>query len=79
MSTSVPIIILTWECKKDLADIKGELTAGGSSLTNKKKAEKNAVFVDDLKSQGLIILGKTDDCLKLDPILIIKYVYIDLW
>ena len=44
---------------KDLADIKGELTAGGSSLTNKKKAEKNAVFVDNLKSQGLIILGKT--------------------
>ena len=44
---------------KDLADIEGELTAGGSSLTNKKKAEKNAVFVDDLKSQGVIILGKT--------------------
>ena len=44
---------------KDLADIKGELTAGGSSLTNKKKAENNAVFVDGLKSQGVIILGKT--------------------
>ena len=44
---------------KDLADIEGELTAGGSSLTNKKKAEKNAVFVDDLKSQGVVILGKT--------------------
>ena len=44
---------------KDLADIKGKITAGGSSITNKKKAENNAVFVDVLKSQGGIILGKT--------------------
>ena len=44
---------------KDLADIKGKITAGGSSITNRKKAENNAVFVDVLKSQGGIILGKT--------------------
>ena len=44
---------------KDLADIKGELTGGGSSLTNKKKAKNNAIFIDDLQSQGAIILGKT--------------------
>ena len=44
---------------KDLADIKGEVTGGGSSLTNKKKAKNNAAFVDDLQSQGAIILGKT--------------------
>ncbi len=44
---------------KDLADIEGELTRGGSSLTNKKKAKKNAVFVEQLQSQGAIILGKT--------------------
>ena len=44
---------------KDLADIKGKITAGGSSITNKKKAENNAFFVDVLKSQGGIILGKT--------------------
>ena len=44
---------------KDLADIEGELTRGGSSLTNKKKAKKNAVFVDELQSRGVIILGKT--------------------
>ena len=35
---------------KDLADIKGHLTRGGSSLTNTKKAKKNAVFVDKLYS-----------------------------
>ena len=44
---------------KDLADIEGEFTRGGSSLTNKKKAKNNAVFIDELKSQGVIILGKT--------------------
>ena len=44
---------------KDLADIKGEFTRGGSSLTDKKKAKKNAVFIDELQSQGVIILGKT--------------------
>ena len=44
---------------KDLADIEGELTRGGSSLTNKKKAKNNAVFIDELQSQGVIILGKT--------------------
>ena len=44
---------------KDLADIKGEATRGGSSLTNKKKAKQNAVFVDELQSRGVIILGKT--------------------
>ena len=44
---------------KDLADIKGHLTRGGSSLTNTKKAKKNALFVDKLFSQGVIILGKT--------------------
>ena len=44
---------------KDLADIKGQLTGGGSSLTTKKKAKKNALFVDQLLSQGAIILGKT--------------------
>ncbi len=44
---------------KDLADIEGEFTRGGSSLTNKRKAKKNAAFVDELQSQGVIILGKT--------------------
>ena len=44
---------------KDLADIEGEFTRGGSSLTNKKKAKNNAVFIDGLQSQGVIILGKT--------------------
>ncbi len=44
---------------KDLADIKGQKTGGGSSLTNKKKASNNAAFIDNLQSQGLIILGKT--------------------
>ena len=44
---------------KDLADIKGKLTGGGSSLTNKEKARNNATFVDNLQSQGAIILGKT--------------------
>ena len=44
---------------KDLADIEGEFTRGGSSLTNKKKAKNNAVFIDELQSQGVIILGKT--------------------
>ena len=44
---------------KDLADIKGKLTGGGSSLTNKEKARNNATFVDNLQSQGVIILGKT--------------------
>ena len=44
---------------KDLADIKGKLTGGGSSLTNKEKARNNATFVDNLQNQGVIILGKT--------------------
>ena len=44
---------------KDLADIEGEFTRGGSTLTHKKKAKNNAVFIDELKSQGVIILGKT--------------------
>tara|TARA_B100000287_G_scaffold417502_1_gene453361 strand:+ start:826 stop:2157 length:1332 start_codon:yes stop_codon:yes gene_type:complete len=44
---------------KDLADVKGKLTGGGSYLTNKEKARNNAAFVDDLQSQGVIILGKT--------------------
>ena len=44
---------------KDLADIKGKLTGGGSSLTNKEKARNNATFVDNLQNQGAIILGKT--------------------
>ena len=44
---------------KDLVNIKGELTGGGSLLTNKKKAKKNALFVDDLQARGLIIIGKT--------------------
>ena len=44
---------------KDLADIKGKLTGGGSSLTNKEKARNNATFVDNLQKQGVIILGKT--------------------
>ena len=44
---------------KDLADIKGHLTRGGSSLTNRKKAKKNAVFVEKLYSKGVILLGKT--------------------
>jgi len=44
---------------KDLVDIKGHLTRGGSSLTNKKKAKENAIFVDNLQSQGVIVLGKT--------------------
>ncbi len=44
---------------KDLADIKGKLTGGGSSLTNKEKARANATFVDNLQYQGAIILGKT--------------------
>ena len=33
---------------KDLADIAGHLTRGGSSLTNTKKAKKKAVFVEKL-------------------------------
>ncbi len=44
---------------KDLADIKGKLTGGGSSLTNREKARNNATFVDNLQNQGAIILGKT--------------------
>ena len=44
---------------KDLADIKGHLTRGGSSLTSTKKAKENAIFVDKLQSQGVILLGKT--------------------
>ena len=44
---------------KDLADVKGQITGGGSYLTNKKKARNNAAFLDDLQSQGVIILGKT--------------------
>ena len=44
---------------KDLADIAGHLTRGGSSLTDTKKAKKNAVFVEKLYSEGVIILGKT--------------------
>ncbi|MDC3090503.1 amidase [Paracoccaceae bacterium] len=44
---------------KDLADIRGHLTRGGSSLTNTKKAKKNAVFVDKLYSEGVVLLGKT--------------------
>ena len=44
---------------KDLADIKGKLTGGGSSLTNKEKAKNNATFIDNLQGQGAIILGKT--------------------
>ena len=44
---------------KDLVDFKGKLTGGGSSLTHKKKARKNAPFVDKLQFQGVIILGKT--------------------
>jgi len=44
---------------KDLADIKGHLTRGGSSLTSTKKAKGNALFIDNLQSQGVIILGKT--------------------
>ena len=42
---------------KDLADV-SQITGGGSYITNKKKARINA-FVDDLQSQGVIILGKT--------------------
>ena len=44
---------------KDLVDFKGKLTGGGSTLTDKKKAKSTAVFVDDLLSQGVIVLGKT--------------------
>ena len=44
---------------KDLADIKGYSTRGGSSLTSTKKAKENAIFVDKLQSQGVILLGKT--------------------
>ena len=44
---------------KDLADIKGYLTRGGSFLTSTKKAKENAIFVDKLQSQGVILLGKT--------------------
>ncbi len=44
---------------KDLADIKGKFTGGGSSLTNKEKARNNATFVNNLQYQGAIILGKT--------------------
>ena len=44
---------------KDLADIKGYLTRGGSSLTSTKKAKENAIFVDKLQSQGVVLLGKT--------------------
>ena len=44
---------------KDLADIKGHLTRGGSFLTSTKKAKENALFIDKLQSQGVILLGKT--------------------
>ena len=44
---------------KDLADIKGHLTRGGSFLTSTKKAKENAPFLDKLQSQGIIFLGKT--------------------
>ena len=44
---------------KDLADIEGHPTRGGSSLTSSKKAKKDAFFVDKLQSQGVIIVGKT--------------------
>ncbi len=44
---------------KDLADIKGRKTGGGSSLTDNLKAKNNASFIDNLQSKGVIILGKT--------------------
>jgi aspartyl-tRNA(Asn)/glutamyl-tRNA(Gln) amidotransferase subunit A len=44
---------------KDLANIKGYHTGGGSLMTNNSKAEENALFINDLQDHGVIFMGKT--------------------
>ncbi len=44
---------------KDLADIRNELTRGGSLMIESEKAKSDAVFVKNLISNGLIPIGKT--------------------
>ena len=44
---------------KDLADIRNELTKGGSLMIESEKAKSDAVFVKNLISNGLIPIGKT--------------------